>query len=599
MPSLFNFLARCRTVAAGLAFFLYLGTEVMAAQSPIDSAGPYRVKREFSLRVAMEDGTVLATDVYRPDTSLKVPALLIRTPYTRTLLANYRAGHYWASHGYAYVVQDVRGRGDSEGRFEPLVNEARDGYRTQSWIATRSWSDGTVGTLGGSYLGWTQVFTAPLNNPAVKAMIPMVTPSDPGGFWPMRHGGVSFGMLEWAMLVQGRTNRGFPDGEAEFMPAYLSLPLQSIDTKMGARSRIWQDYLANLENAEYWKSRSYQPLLPRSRIPMLHVTGWYDGTLGGSLENFVSMRTKAAPDVRDNQYLLIGPWRHWVDEDAQHSALGDVDFGPASRVDTYRQYRLWFDRFLRKQANEASSWDRVRVFVMGENRWIGAQDWPLPGTRFVPFYLAGGKPGAPDAGRLTATAGDGDDSPDQYEYDPADPTPFLWSRNVDSGGPDDYRTVESRRDVLVYTMESPDRPLVVCGPVRATLVASSSAKDADWLARLSLVRADGYSQRLTEGWVRARARHGDFRNDPLTPGKPETYQLDLWGTCVAVRPGERLRLSVMSGAFPLLARNQNTGGPIGADTQILVARQQIFHDAARRSFVTLPIVDHPREIEVH
>jgi len=538
----------------------------------------------------MPDGIALIADVYRPETPKRVPALLLRTPYLRNGLASYQQGHYWASRGYAYVIQDVRGRGDSEGRFEPLINEGRDGYRTQSWIARQAWSDGQVGTLGGSYSGWTQVFPAVLNNPALKAMIPMVTPSDPGGFWPMRHGGISFGMLEWAMVVEGRTVRGFPDDEAELAAAYRSLPLRTIDEKIGARSRIWRDYLDNLENPAYWQPRSYQSRLPESRVPMFHVTGWYDGTLGGSLENFAAMRAKASPETRRNQYLMIGPWRHWVDQDARGAIIGGMDFGPEAVVDTRRQYQLWFDRYLKQASNEVGTWPRVRLFLLGDNRWIGADDWPVPETRFTRYYLAGAGRLSPDS--LAATT---DSS--SYDYDPADPTPFFWTRNVDSGGPDDYRPVESRRDVLSYTTESPAAKLTVCGPVRATIVASSSAKDTDWVARLTLVRADGYSQRLTEGWVRARARRGDFRNDALTPGKAETYQIDLWGTCVAVRPGERLRLAIMSGAYPLLTRNLNTGGDLSRETTPVVAHQTVFHRAGRLSFVTLPVVHNVREIE--
>jgi putative CocE/NonD family hydrolase len=558
--------------------------------------GPYRVIREFNVPVVMTDGVTLMADVYRPDTPAKVPALLLRTPYMRTASTYYDAGEYWASFGYAYVVQDVRGRGDSQGEFEPLVNEGRDGFDTQSWVAKQPWCTGEAGTLGGSYAGWTQVFPAILNNPALKAMIPMVTPSDPGGFWPMRHGAVSFGVLEWIMLVQGRTNRALPDSQPQIMAAYATLPLQAIDEKIGARARLWQDYLANLHSAAYWLPRSYQDELPKSRVPMFHVTGWYDGTLGGSLENFANMRAKASAEAKNAQYLLVGPWRHWVDADSRGTRLGAVDMGSGSLVDVHRLYRLWFDHYLKHDSNAVASWPHVRLFVLGGNRWIGADDWPIAGTRFVRVYARGGRAGQPGAGVLSGDPPPATDAPDRYDYDPADPTPFLWSVNLDSGGPDDYRPVEERKDVLVYTMASPERTLTVCGPVRATIVAGSSAKDADWIARLTLVHRDGYSQRLTEGWVRARARHGDFRDEPLTPGQVETYQLDLWGTCVAVQPGERLRLSLMSGAFPLVDRNLGTAGSIAAETRGVVAHQEILHAGTRATFVTLPILDHPVEI---
>ncbi len=568
----------------------------MLAQA-LDDPAPFTVKREFSIAVLAADGTKLVTDVYRPVAPGRVPSLLVRTPYNRTLLGYYREGHYWASRGYAYVIQDVRGRGDSEGQFDPLVTEGADGYRAQSWIARQSWSNGRVGTLGGSYLGWTQVFTAPLNNPALKAMIPSVTPSDPGGFWPMRHGGISFGMVEWAMAVAGRTRREFPEDEAEFAEAYRSLPLADIDRNLGARSSIWQSYLANLENEAYWKPRSYQPRLPASRVPMLHVTGWYDGTLGGSLENFAAMRTRAAPETRASQYLLVGPWRHWIDSDSRGPTIGGMDFGAGAVVDIHRQYQQWFGRYLKGDSVALSTWSRVRLFVLGENRWIGAEDWPIPGTRFVSFYLRDGRASDPARGRLTMEPPGVGEGSDTYDYDPANATPFLWTRNVDSGGPDDYRSVEARADVLAYSMAAPAGGMTVCGPIRATIVAGSSARDTDWVARLSLVRADGYSQRLTDGWIRARARNGDFRNDPLVPGRSETYQIDLWGTCVGMRAGEQLRLSIMSAAFPVLDRNLNTGESTAHGTRMVVAHQSVWHEAGKLSFLTLPVVDRPPTID--
>jgi putative CocE/NonD family hydrolase len=306
------------------------------------------------------------------------------------------------------------------------------------------------------------------------------------------------------------------------------------------------------------------------------------------------MRRRAPAESRDGQYLLVGPWRHWVDEDARGDRLGEVVFGSESTVDTYRIYRLWFDRWLRGERNEVAAWPRVRLFALGENRWLGAAEWPLPGTRSVEYQIEQGVAGEPGRGRLTPAAVS--EGVDRYRYDPANPTPFLWSRDLDSGAPDDYRSVEARSDVLVYTTEPLTAPLVVCGAVRATLVAATSARDTDWVARLSLVRADGYSMRLTEGWVRARTRRGNFRNDPLVPGAIETYQLDLWGTCVGAKPGERLRLSIMSGAFPLLARNLNTGGDLATETTPVVADQAVHHGPGRRSFVTLPVIDRPEWI---
>ncbi|MEZ4588991.1 MAG: CocE/NonD family hydrolase [Gemmatimonadales bacterium] len=566
-----------------------------ASPPPARSAAPDStlIVREFGVRATMRDGTTLIADVYRPASPARVAAILERTPYNRTGNNYAELGQRWASLGYAYVIQDVRGRGDSEGRFDPLAQEILDGYDTQSWVAQQSWSNGRVGTVGGSYGGWTQVLPAPLNNPALRAMIPMVTPSDPGGFWPQRRGGLSFGMLEWAMVVDGRTTRRLPYEVFDLVTAYRTRPIRDADRAIGGPSPIWREYLEHLEDAEYWKARSYQHRLTESKVPMLHVTGWYDGTLGGSLENFAAMRAGGSARAREHQYLLVGPWRHWIGLDSRGTRLGEVEFGDGSKVDVAALSARWFEHYLARERAEPIDWPKVRVFLMGENRWIAGDDWPMAGTRMTSYYLdrRGG------AGALRAERPGSDATAmDRYDYDPADPTPFLWAINVDSGGPDDYSAIEARPDVLSYDLPSPSETTYVCGPIRATLFAASSARDTDWVARLSLVRADGYSQRLTEGWVRARERKGNFRNDPLTPGQMERYDLDLWGTCVAVRPGERLRLAVTSAAFPLLVPNFNTGGSLGLETEPVVAHQTIGRGGEWASFVTLPVLERPRYV---
>ena len=273
---------------------------IMVATHPVfaelDDLGPHTVNRQFGQFTPMRDGILLATDVYRPEIDGEVPAILLRTPYTRTLETYFLQGQYWASHGYAFIVQDVRGRGDSEGTFIPLAQETNDGFDAQSWIAKQPWSNGHVGTIGRSYSGWTQVLPASLNNPALKAMIPVVTPPDPGKYWPNRNGGLSIGLLEWAMIVDGRTMHNFPQSAikpktgAVVWDVYNTLPVRNMDTKIGYQSRIWQDYLDNLFNESYWMPHSYQHRIHKSQIPMLHVTGWYDGTLGGSLQNFPNMK---------------------------------------------------------------------------------------------------------------------------------------------------------------------------------------------------------------------------------------------------------------------------------------------------------------------
>lgn len=552
--------------------------------------GDSDVIRKFGVDVPMRDGVTLVADIYRPDTEEGVPTILVRTPYTRSQGKFFIDGQFWASRGFAFVVQDVRGRGDSTGDFEPLAQETNDGYDTQSWIAEQRWSNGRVGTMGGSYAGWTQVLPASLNNPALKAMIPTVTPPDPGRYWPQRNGGPSLAVLEWATVVEGQTLRSVPPEHPAVADIYSSLPLKNMDTKLGFESGFWQDSLANLHNQEFWEGRSYQHRIHKSRSPMLHISGWYDGTLGGSLQNFEIMREQADSVTQRNQYLVIGPWRHWVDDDSKNSSLGAVDFGEASKLNLNDLRQEWFEHYLRGDATEGpKQWPRARLYVMNGNRWLDSDDWPVPGTEFTKFFLAGQGDIAGE-GLLSIDAPTGPSDPDRYRYDPGQATPFLWSLSIDSGGPDDYSEVDARPDVLVYETDFPDKDVVICGPVTAELYASSTAVDTDWVARLALVHPSGYVQRLTEGWVRARARNGDFGNDLLTPGSVERYEIDMWGTCVEVKSGYSIRFTVMSAAYPLIARNLNTGGEIESESESVVAEQSIFHDDSFPSAVVLPVL---------
>ncbi|MFN8517754.1 MAG: hypothetical protein U0841_35305 [Chloroflexia bacterium] len=237
------------------------------------------------------------------------------------------------------------------------------------------------------------------------------------------------------------------------------------------------------------------------------------------------MRAKASPETRERQYLVVGPWRHWIDADSRDSVIGGVDFGAASMVAMHRQYRAWFDRWLRDDSTAIAAWPRVRLFAMSANRWLAADDWPIPGraSSLLPRWRrrrdALGEDAHPrGTGRRRRS----------LHLRSARPDPFVWSRNVDSGGPDDYREVEQRGDVLVHTMPVPAKPHRLRSGDRDACRHQRCPRHR--LARPPLlVRADGRSQRLTEGWRRARTRRGGFRNDPLTPGTAETYTRSTCG----------------------------------------------------------------------
>jgi uncharacterized protein len=571
----------------------WIGMLLVAGSLPAaETSSPpeYGVTLEYDQRVEMRDGVTLSADVFRPDAPGRFPVILVRTPYDNASPGYAAQGMFWAKRGYAFVVQDVRGRGESDGEFYPLVHEAEDGYDTQTWCGTKSWSNGNVGTTGGSYLGWTQVYPAGLRNPYLKAMVAIVTPPDPWRNFPLQFGVIQPTTVSWLAYISGKTLQD--TSHIDLMEAYRHLPLRDMDLSFGRNIRAWRDWIDHPRLDDYWRRQSFQERLLEATVPILHVSGWYDDVLVGTTENFVNLTTRATtPEARRKQWLLVGPWGHHVNVGRR---IGDIDFGPEALIDLDGLQVRWFDHWLKGDDNGIESTPRVRLFVMGENRWKDENEWPMERTRFARYFLHSG-------GRANSRLGDGaldTDSPgeepaDSYRYDPKDPVPFITEPNFSQiGGPDDYQAVERRDDVLVYTTAALGEPLEICGPLRVKLFAASSARDTDWTAKVLDVHPGGFAQRLNDGIVRARFRSSLEREELLEPKRVSEYDIDCWSTCTLLEVGHRLRVEISSSAFPKFDRNLNTGGPIGVESEsaAVVADQSVFHDRERASYLLLPVI---------
>ena len=345
----------------------------------------YGVKLELGVMVPMRDGVRLSTDVYRPDAPGKFPVVLQRTPYDNGTAGYVKRGRFYASHGFVCVVQDVRGRGDSEGEFYPLRHEAEDGYDAQTWCGTQEWSTGNVGTRGGSYEGWTQVYSAPLNNPYLKAMMPNVTPPDPVKNIPVQYGAYALSMASWLAYTADRTLQDI--SQHDLMAIYGSLPLSGMDRLLGRNLKVWQDWLAHPGLDDYWRPMCYQEKLVDARVPALHLTGWYDDDQIGTTDNFTAMSQRARdPETRKRQKLVIGPWGH------AGSTLGSIDYGPNAMLDLDALPLRWFRRWLLAEDNGIDREPPVRIFVMGANEWRDEQEWPLARTRYTEVLPAQRRP---------------------------------------------------------------------------------------------------------------------------------------------------------------------------------------------------------------
>jgi uncharacterized protein len=558
-------------------------TDKPAAGTP--STKSYEVKIEFNRRVRMRDGVELSADVYRPDAPGRFPVILSRTPYTKTSASSLKIARYFVSNGYVFVTMDVRGRGDSDGTFTPYVNDGQDGYDAIEWTAAQEWSTGKVGTIGGSYNGAIQWLTAVQQPPHLAAMIPMVSPSDPFVEWPT--GQPLPASISWYHFTAGHVLQNME--AVDWNKLYWHLPFITMDEAMGRPNRLWDEEVEHSKLDSWWEPQRYQNKFERIRVPVLGISGWYDDEQVGTPLNFIGMTKRGDESVRRSQKLLMGPWPHAVNSSTK---IGSVEFGPTAVIDLNAAWLRWFDYWLKGVDNGVMKEPPVRIFVMGENVWRDENEWPMARTRWTKYYLHSN-------GRANTLSGDGtlsttepaNEPTDTYSYDPAKPVPFITDPSfAQIGGPDDYRKVEEREDVLVFTSEPISEDTEVCGPIRVKLYAGSSTPDTDFMAKLIDVWPNGFAQRLTDGMVRARFRDGMDKPSLIEPGRVYAYDLDLWNTCQLYQKGHRIRIEISSSAFPKYDRNLNTGEALGKTTSMKVAEQKIYHDREHPSHVVLPIV---------
>jgi hypothetical protein len=541
------------------------------------------------IAVPMRDGVVLRADVYRPNTDGAVPAIVNRTPYDRSSPLIQLAAiepERVVDAGFALVCQDVRGRFSSDGEFYTFFSDGNDTFDTVEWTAAQPWCDGSIGMVGRSYAAAVQWLGAVERPPHLKAISPIVTGSDYYHGWIYEGGAFQFGFnVFWIWLMSD------PPGVGKLGDVYAHLPLRTLPIPDLSWARLYGHWLAHCTDDHYWRSLSINRRYEQIDVPALIVGGWYDVFLRGTIENYVGMRARGGSEAaRKGQRLVIGPWAHG----STYGPYPDHSFGPFApddAIDVAELQLRFFARWLRGDANGLDDEPPVRIFVMGENRWREEDDWPLANARETAWYLHAD-------GRLTPE-GPGDETPDEYVYDPREPTPTIGGPTSlpakmmkANSGPLDQRRLEDRPDVLAYTSDVLDRPLEVTGPLQVVLHAATDAPDTDFVVKLVDVHPDGEATILAEGVLRTRFREGFDRECLLDSADPYAYTIDLAATSNVFLPGHRVRLLVTSSSFPRFDRNPNTGNPLGVDgpEDLRPARQTVFHDGQRPSHIVLPIV---------
>jgi uncharacterized protein len=545
---------------------------------------------ERSRPVTMRDGVVLRADVYRPAAGQPVPAIVCRVPYDVSHPLVPLSGidpERAVPAGYAVVCQDTRGRFASEGRFYPFIHEGRDGYDTVEWAAAQPWCSGQVGMAGRSYAGCAQWLAALEQPPHLKAVSPVVIGSGFYHNWIYQGGAFQLGFnLFWALLIHE------PKLASRAAALYGHLPLASLPVLRENEAARWYfDWMEHATDDAYWQALSTNRRYGRVRVPAFNVGGWYDLFLAGTLENFSRLREEGgSEEARRGQRLLIGPWAHGTTY-GPYPDHSFPQFAPEDGIDLAGLQLRFFDRHLKGQQNGLDEEPPVRIFIMGEQCWRDEWEWPLARTRYTPWYLHGNGALSPEP--------PGEAAPDRYTYDPRDPAPtiggitslpaLLFAAN---SGPKDQRKLEARADVLFYTSEPLQHSLEVTGPLTATLYASTSAPDTDFVVKLMDLHPDGASIILAEGVLRARFRNGFERESPIEPGRVYPFRIDLTATGNLFRPGHRIQLAVTSSSFPRFDRNPNTGHALGVDgpDELRPASQSVFHDPQRPSHILLPVI---------
>ena len=578
--------------------------------------GPYSsTKTETDVAVAMRDGVTLYADIYRPDTTDPVPVLLQRTPYNKALGSS-RMGNLdpirAASHGYAVVIQDTRGRFASEGEFYPFLNEADDGYDTVEWCASQPWSTGKVGMFGASYVGATQWLAAMAVPPSLAAIVPRITSSDYYEGWTYQGGALAWGfILSWTLGRLALANLGtisrdhvIPPGAREAMvqavddmgESFRHLPLKDFPHLKGPLAPYFYDWMAHPSSDEYWRRWRIEDYWSQITVPAFTIGGWHDIFLKGTCRNYVGMSEHGAtPEARAGQRLLIGPWHHG----AFTNVSGEFYFGLAANggaIDIEGLHLRWFDHWLKGEDNGVNEEPPVRIFVMGTNVWRTEQEWPLARAQNRDYYFhSAGRANTLDGDGVLSEEAPGQESPDVYLYDPRDPVPtqggpLCCSQAFVPGGAYDQREIESRSDVVVYSTPPLDSDLEVTGPLSLTLYAISSAPDTDFTAKLVDVAPCGCARNLTDSIIRARYRMSTDAPQFIEPNQVYKYEIDLVATSNVFKKGHRIRVEVSSSNFPRFDRNPNTGKEPWEESGQVPALQTICHTAMQPSHLTLPVV---------
>jgi len=515
------------------------------------------------------DGVRLDADVYQPDSAgdggQSFPVLLMRQPYGRAIASTIVYAHprWYAAHGYIVVIQDVRGRGTSQGRFELFANEVADGEEAVNWAAQLRGSSGAVGMYGFSYQGMTQLQAAEAKPPALKTIVPAMTGYHLYEDWATENGALCFQLgLMWSLQLAAETARLAQDSAAfqALSAAARQLPLNdpipACPKALSAVESFLHDWVSRPATDDYW--RQLTPQMAGVDLPMLHVGGWFDPYLRGDLRLYQEMAARSA----HLHHFWVGPWAHipWA------RRVGDVDFGPAAMSPIDRLQIRWFDAILKgegdgkallKEDRTLATQKPLHLFEMGRNEWRQLAEWPTETVKTYYLRSEGLTNIREDSGVLSTEPSE-TSATDVIVHDPWNPAPALGGHSAIPAGSFERTTVDSRGDVLTYTSALLTDELRVVGVVEFACAIAASTPSYDLCAVLSRVK-DGKAFNITQGYRKVAN---------CEPDVPSDVSLPLHPTCFSLAPGECLRLSLSAACFPAYPVNAGTGTPLSESRAI-------------------------------
>lgn len=573
------------------------------------------------VKIPMRDGVDLTANIHLPAEEGKFPVILSRTPYGKS---GDKLARTYVPHGYAVVVQDTRGRGNSGGQWTWMTTDPEDGYDTVEWIAQQPWSNGRIGMTGCSYVGATQHLAAMARPPHLTTIIPS-SPSINHGIGSIIYGGAfRLRIVDWivgnaakgSVLAREPSFKAALDQQSGYKKYYLThqpvrrglTPLKMVPEY----ETMLIDMLEHRKNDEFWRFSNIIDYVDEHKdLPVFMVGGWYDLFSSSTSETYMALKKKSKSPV----HLIMGPWPHC----AHKRSHADVDFGPDANLSMSAINRAWFDRWLKDDeatfGKDAPFRKPARLFVGGTGDghktedgklfhggyWRDEADYPIPDAVDTPYYLQPGGGLSPGKVQLK-------DSATTYEFDPKNPVPTIGGCIVGSnagawnqwGGSHIWNAKEEmplsmRNDVVVFMTAPLEEDVEVIGPIRVKLWASSSAVDTDFTAKLIDVYPSssdfpaGFDLITGDGIIRARYRESDKEEKFMTPGEIYPFEIKLDPCSNVFKKGHRIRVDISSSNFPRFDVNPNTGEPANDYRRMITAVNTVHHSKQYPSHILLPL----------